>query len=353
MKRTICITLAAALPAVAAMAQSSSVTIYGTVGLGITHVNSSSGGSRWLEESGVLRAGRLGFTGTEDLGGGLSAVFTLEQGILADAGAAGQGGRLFGRQSWVGLSSKSLGAITLGRQYDMMNRLVRYSTAGDIGAVYGFHHGDYDRVSGFRIDNSIKYVSPVFGGGAQLALLTAPGEDTGQRTISGGLSYANGPLDIAVSFASTKRQTINPSADLGVATFFGATAGSIVADKVTPRGFGVNYNFGSFKPHFAYTSVRIERSGKSTSLDSMDIGVSYPIGLASIGAGMTHSKLESASWDQYSVGYIYNLSKRTKIYGNINYQKASGTARNAVMPTLVAASGRSQLVPHVGLTHDF
>lgn len=351
MKRFTLIALAGCLPAAAAMAQSK-VTIYGTVGVGITHLSSSTSGARWLEESGVLRAGRLGFTGTEDLGGGLSAAFTLEQGNFADTGALGQGGRAWGRQSWVALSSTTLGTISLGRQYDTMNRLVRYTTAGDIGAVYAFHHGDYDRVSGFRIDNSVKYVSPVIGG-LQAAVLAAPGEGTGARTVSGGLSYVNGPLDMAVSFATSRKQAINPSTDLGVATFLGAAAGAITADTVNPRGFGINYTFGDFKPHLAYTSVRIARAGRSASLASLDIGGSYVIGVASIGAGVTHSKLEGASWDQYSVGYIYNLSKRTKVYGNVNYQKASGTARNAVMPTLVAATERSQLVPHIALTHDF
>ncbi len=351
MKKFFLIAFACCLPVGAVMAQSK-VTIYGTVGLGMTHMSNSATGATLIQESGVLRASRLGFTGTEDLGGGLSAVFTLEQGFFADTGALGQGGRGFGRQSWVGLSSTSFGTLSLGRQYDMMNRLVRYTTAGDVGAVYAFHHGDYDRVSGFRIDNSAKYTSPVIGG-FQAAFLTAPGEGTGARTVSGGLSYVNGPLDVAVSFAKSRKQNINPSNDLGVATFLGAKAGPLVADTVNPRGLGISYAFGNFKPHLAYTSVRITSADRSASLNSVDLGGSYKVGVGSIGLGATHSRMEGARWTQYSAGYIHNLSTRTKIYGNIHYQKASGSARNAVMPTLVAAAERSQLVPHIGLTHDF
>lgn len=350
MKKTILIALTGCLPVGVAMAQSK-ITIYGTVGLGITHLSNSTGATL-IQDSGVLRAGRLGFTGTEDLGSGLSAVFTLEQGIFADTGTVGQGGRGFGRQSWVGLSSTSFGTLSLGRQYDMMNRLVRYSTAGDVGAVYAFHHGDYDRVSGFRIDNSAKYTSPVIGG-FQAAFLVAPGEQTGARAVSSGLSYVDGPLDVAASYAKSHQQTINPSNDLGVATFLGAKAGLLVADTVNPRGLGIGYTLGNFRPHLAYTSVRITSADRAASLNSLDLGGSYRVGVGSIGLGVTHSKLEGASWTQYSVGYIHNLSTRTKVYANINYQKASGTARNAVMTTLVAAAERSQLAPHIGLTHDF
>ncbi|MFX5578745.1 porin, partial [Acinetobacter baumannii] len=61
---------------------------------------------------------RIGFRGTEDLGGGLQALFVLESGFAPDTGAMGQGGRLFGRQSYVGLKS-GWGQIMLGRQLNM------------------------------------------------------------------------------------------------------------------------------------------------------------------------------------------------------------------------------------------
>jgi predicted porin len=62
---------------------------------------------------------RFGLRGSEDLGNGLSAVFTLELGFAPDTGALSQGGRFFGRQSFVGLSGP-WGAVTLGRQYTML-----------------------------------------------------------------------------------------------------------------------------------------------------------------------------------------------------------------------------------------
>jgi predicted porin len=158
---------------------------------------------------------------------------------------------------------------------------------------------------------------------------------------------------VAFSVANTRDQTINPSLDLGVPTFLGGAATSFTAPRVKPIGAGISYEFGSFKPHLALTRVTIERGARSADLDSVDVGGTYTLGAASIGAGVTHAKLEGARWTQYSLGYIFNLSRRTKVYTNVNYQTASGTARNAVMPTLAASSDKSQLVPHIGLTHNF
>eukprot|EP01040_Poterioochromonas_malhamensis_P026971 gene26971-34042_t len=84
----------------------SSVTMYGVVDAGITYDNGPSAGTVTKLESGIESGSRLGFRGTEDLGSGLKALFVLEQGFDIDTGRSGQGGRLFGRQAWVGLNSE-------------------------------------------------------------------------------------------------------------------------------------------------------------------------------------------------------------------------------------------------------
>ncbi|CAH0447293.1 hypothetical protein LMG10661_03359 [Ralstonia syzygii subsp. syzygii] len=106
-----------ALASGAAGAQS--VTLYGLVDTGIeyvSHANSSGNGLvRMPSITGTLPS-RWGLRGAEDLGGGIQAVFTLESGFNTDTGTSGQGGRLFGRQAWVGLAG-GYGTLTLGRQY--------------------------------------------------------------------------------------------------------------------------------------------------------------------------------------------------------------------------------------------
>lgn len=103
--------------ATAAHAQSS-VTLYGLIDAGITYTNNQNGHSNWKETSGLVNGSRWGLRGAEDLGGGLKAIFTLENGFNIANGKLGQGSREFGRQAFVGLSSNQLGSVTLGRQYD-------------------------------------------------------------------------------------------------------------------------------------------------------------------------------------------------------------------------------------------
>src|SRR5437016_12597124 len=103
-----------------AMAQSH-VTVYGVLDSGLvytTHANAA--GDSLVKVPGLTGSGpsRLGFRGTEDLGGGLQAVFVLENGLAVDTGTVGQGNRLFGRQAYVGLKG-GYGTLMLGRQVNM------------------------------------------------------------------------------------------------------------------------------------------------------------------------------------------------------------------------------------------
>ena len=123
MKKTL-LASAALLISGAAMAQSS-VTMYGVVdfGIGKSSVNglgldNGKPGSLTASQS-FHTPTRIGVRGTEDLGNGLSAVFVLETGFNVDDGALGQGGLLFGRQSFVGLRN-SWGTFSFGRQYDLL-----------------------------------------------------------------------------------------------------------------------------------------------------------------------------------------------------------------------------------------
>src|SRR5437868_2971195 len=108
-KRTAVRMALAALCAVPALASAQSVTLYGLVDTGIEFLNHAGAGgntvARMPNLSGTVPS-RWGLRGTEDLGGGLKANFVLESGFGADSGSSNQGGRLFGRQAWVGLGNQ-------------------------------------------------------------------------------------------------------------------------------------------------------------------------------------------------------------------------------------------------------
>ena len=99
---------ALALAATPVRAASSNVTLYGLIDTGLQYVSNGPGGhSKTGISTGNLSGSRWGLRGSEDLGDGLSAIFTLENGFDSSNGQTMQGDRLFGRQAYVGLSSRT------------------------------------------------------------------------------------------------------------------------------------------------------------------------------------------------------------------------------------------------------
>src|ERR1700739_2517468 len=125
----------------------SSVTLYGIVDEGF-NINTNAGGKHLYNlSSGVLQGSRWGLRGTEDLGGGLSAIFVLENGFDVNTGKLGQGGLMFGRQAYVGLSSR-YGTVTLGRQYDSVVDYLGPLGAGEQwGGAFVAHPSDTDNLN--------------------------------------------------------------------------------------------------------------------------------------------------------------------------------------------------------------
>ncbi|HTR07516.1 MAG TPA: porin, partial [Paraburkholderia sp.] len=166
MKKKFLTTAILATIAGAAHAQSS-VTLYGSIDAGISynsHVKNATGGSSslWQYGDGVAQGSRWGLRGAEDLGGGLKAIFVLENGFNSGTGAAGQGGALFGRQAFVGLTKDTIGSLTFGRQYsfstDVLGSL--YSTGGNtVSGNWAYHFNDIDQLTSSRINNSVKFQS--------------------------------------------------------------------------------------------------------------------------------------------------------------------------------------------------
>jgi outer membrane protein OmpU len=101
----------------------SSVTLYGVIDAGLTWVNNTGGAHVVKFDDGISYGNRFGIKGTEDLGGGLQAVFVLENGFHLGNGQLGFGSTLFGRQAYVGLKNQ-WGTLSLGNQLDMTEEMV-------------------------------------------------------------------------------------------------------------------------------------------------------------------------------------------------------------------------------------
>ena len=163
-----CLSKASAAIAGSAHAQTS-VTLYGTIDTSLTYVNHADGSKNlWAlgnSSDGNLSGSRWGLKGAEDLGGGLKAIFQLESGFNPSTGSSAQGGRLFGRQAYVGLTAEQYGSLTLGRQYDPLIDLVQGITEDNyFGSVFATP-GDVDNYdNSFRVNNAVKYTTPVWNG---------------------------------------------------------------------------------------------------------------------------------------------------------------------------------------------
>lgn len=141
MKRTNTIVLAVAGLAASAAHAQSSVTLYGVLDEGISYTSNVGGHSVWSISSGNINGSRWGLRGSEELGSGFKAIFTLENGYNISNGTLGQNGRLFGRQAFVGLSSSQYGSVTMGRQYDgVVDYLAPLSLTGTASGEIGRAH---------------------------------------------------------------------------------------------------------------------------------------------------------------------------------------------------------------------
>ncbi|MEO8387870.1 MAG: porin [Polaromonas sp.] len=359
MKKTLIALAALAATAGVAHAQSS-VTLYGVadafIGQNVTKV--STGGTETKLSQGKidgsgLSSSRWGMRGSEDLGGGLAAVFTLESGFDISTGAlANNGGSasstasvLFGRVASVGLKG-SFGEVRLGRQYTAYdslrgatNNTYDSNTFAQTGTVWGTGIQDYSN----RTNNSVRYDSPSFGGFSG-AVVYGFGEDktataSASNSTSVHLKYANGPLLVGYGYQREKET-------VGSTMFLGATGGAavgtpaVVADSRKYNLLGASYDFGVVKLVGSYNTA------KNNTLKDKEyqIGLSVPFGAASVAMGYERAKSEGAGSTNKGHGYsllgTYDLSKRTTLYaGYINTKVESGTNASTTSKRTLLATG--------------
>jgi len=330
----------------------SSVTVYGVVDINYQYL--SSGKNSPLQGNNLQRledghkyggpGSRLGFRALEDLGDGLTAGAVLEMGIVADTGGLAQGGRGFGRQSFVNLSSPTWGEVRLGRQYALHDETMNLTepfgntTLLSPGAVNTFAVGVVPMfIDAPRIDNMAQYLTPPFAG-FRLQAAVAAGEGLVDRYQGLKGTYSEGKLNVAASYEWSKAR----AATAGV-----SSAGDTV-NKVLE--LGANYDFGPFKAFGGYQQGRSLTPGPSgivtapaatggvgtqiasltlpglrgpaTDLTAYTAGASVDFGLTSVGVNYTRTQYEDRSGaDQRlrRVGALalYRFSKRTLVYGGV------------------------------------
>lgn len=248
--------------------------------------------------SGGKSGSRLGFKGVEDLGDGLSTVFALEMGIAIDDGSITQGGRMFGRQSWVGFAG-AFGTVSVGRQYTPQY------TAIDDNDPFGTAAGSAQAsgivtVLSTRADNSLFYRAPKLGP-VTITVLGALGEDVIGHFVSTNIQYSSDNLDVGLAYAHQNHT--DPGGASATATVL--TGG---------------YDFGSFKIQGGAQIVKNLSRLPNTDDDRTEFfaGVHVPFGLHKLTVGVGTGKVDGVGGTtatQYSIGYVHVLSKRTDLYG--------------------------------------
>ncbi|WP_454691308.1 porin [Achromobacter aloeverae] len=363
MKKTLLFMAVLAGEAGAAHASTSSVSLYGVVAPTVSYVKVSGKGSSIFMDDGTNYGGmasRWGLTGSEDLGSGLKAIFTLEGGFDASNGQLKQEGRLFGRQSFVGLSSSTWGDLTLGRQLNMYDYYM-----WEVDAMM-FRLGGATAVTDFgpdgmpRADNMIKYSTPSMNGlrmaiGYSFDLDSSPqsglsrdgGSTNRYRNVTAGAIYNNGPLTIA----ATTDQTIRPHGMDGSRT-------------IPTYALGAAYDFGSFKltssvtraPHgFAPQGWSMDFHEKGVAYTGFATGASVPLGART----SLMAEYQFAHSDEHgvrnlqvlSVGALHELSKRTSVYVAAMYGK-NYDFTNAYSPSQFANNVTSKVLSF-NLMHSF
>ena len=308
----------------AAMAQSN-VTLYGRIDTSVGS-NKVNGVSTTQLFSGNLSSTRWGLRGSEDLGGGLKAIFGLEQGFDSSTGTQAAGSA-FDRMSIVGLSG-GFGTLKLGRHDTSFDDIRDLSISSNLWdseftptkIAYTAGVADYSS----RASNQIRYESPSFGGfslGASYGL----DEDATVKadTTAFNLRYKAGNLDVGFGYQDQKANNRKYST------------------------IGAAYNFGVARVSAGFNRAEIRNGNEA---DGFAIGVNVPVGALDFSVGYAYSKAENtagatvAKGTALSAGVTYAMSKRTRLYGAfLDGEVENGAGVNTLDRRMYS----------IGVRHDF
>lgn len=367
MKKTL-IALATLAATGAVMAQSS-VTIYGVIDQAFTRTSNSNGGG---SNTGLTSRGnvtnRLGFRGTEDLGGGLSAKFQIETNLSADAPTATT---LGDRGAWVSLASATMGEVRLGRDYNNAfwnpilftawgtngvgatvfhaSRAAYFGAGTGLGTGAGFAGTTHATDPYSWNNNSISYILPGNLGGVYGNIQhafdeqSAAGNSLGQSTNLR-VGYKAGALDVALGW--------------------GKVDGQAAVEDVKSLNIGGSYDFGVVKVLAVWNEDQLDdaTTGASVSkLKGYEIGAVMPLGSGKLRASYGTVKvddLNAATADRkaskFAIGYVYPLSKRTSVYTTYARLSNKNGAALRLSPAGTAGAGNfTSSGLDIGISHTF
>lgn len=384
MKKTLVVVAVSASFAVAAHAQSS-VTLYGLIDAGLSYTSNVGGKSNWQQTSGGINQSRFGLKGSEDLGNGLKAIFTLESGFNLNSGRFANSGSEFNRQSFVGLSS-NYGTVTLGRQYDAaQDYLAPLSATGSWGGTSFAHVGNFDNLNtngGFAVNNSIKFTSANYAGftfGATYGFSNQAGGFATNREYSLGAAYELQGLRVAAAYSQLNNPLSGTGASDGsyLGQFGNAVAAAVAVNpnatignaRQRTYGVGASYAFGAAQVGALWTQARLDNAqnlplslrqdnyevnAKYNLTPALGLGVAYTFSNSRVSLAGTQAKVR---FHQIGAQADYALSKRTDVYAQVVYQHASsgGAASiyNGGFIGNAVSSSDNQTAATIGLRHRF
>jgi len=327
------------------------VQLFGVVDASIEYARGSESVVRMRE--GQQAASRWGMRGIEDLGGGTKANFLVESGFNIDTGAEFFGnGRLFGRQSWMGLSNESWGEVRLGRQYTpSFYALLRLDPFLLNGMVSPFNllsatasQGTGQVAYGARFDNAVQYFSPTWGGfsfGAAVAPGEVPGAPRSGTNFGMNVAYEAGNAYAFYSYQGMYTGAATPQVETALTSnhFVGgsyrfkpvevgvlfSTANSRLPNTRVARHYGVTFNW----------NVTASDTFKAAALKRQVLGGG------------------ERPWSM-TIGWDHDLSKRTTAYLRAVYVHNSpgGSVSNNSI-AIDPGSGDDARSISVGLRHRF
>ncbi|WP_119153594.1 porin [Caldimonas tepidiphila] len=309
-------------------AQQSNVTVYGRIDLGVRYapVDLAASEDRQTTIANSSTA-RIGFRGEEDLGGGRSAYFQLEHRFKADTGAVDDPNAFWKDKAWVGLASRTLGKVQLGRQSSPIDNLGvngRFEAFG--GDSLGSMGGRIARAAA-KWDNSVYYTTPNLAG-FSFGLAASLGESATRRDAAGfHLDYAQGRVLLATSYQVEQDATV-----------------ANARDSMRTASLAGSYDFGFARPLF--TAARTVDLGPAAGGEVGErsvytVGVRIPAGPGEVRVSYRVQDDDRANGSTFAgdrdgerlgIGYQYLLSKRTSlnlsaITERVETQTAAGAAR--------------------------
>lgn len=332
MVRTFASGLAALLLAGTAMAQSS-VTVFGVIDNNIGWGKGSLSSVNRVGTGGYLGS-RLGFRGTEDLGGGLRASFVMEHGFNSDD--ASVTATFWNRQSYVGLGGP-WGEVLLGRQYTPTFLVhATYDAFGPQGVAAQqvlLGSMELSQPANIRANDAVTYRTPASLGAFSVLLMasdhTVPGWYTGAKA-----GYATGPVSV----------------DVALGRYNNAAIGDL--ESITVGG---RLTLGRAKLYALYNRAD---SGKGNDSRGMQMSMAYTVGTTDIKVSVAESRQTTAAGAaagttrRYGVGFLHPLSKRTSFYGQYARLDNSKGARASLNGASTGVNQAAQGLD-LGIAHAF